>query len=66
MRALQEKGKRVTVYFEEDSLKKKMNYANKIGVNNIILIGEEEIESKLVKIKNMNSGKSENINYNLL
>ena len=63
MISLQKKEKRVTVYFEEDSLKKKMNYANKIGVNNVILIGEEELESKSIKIKNMNSGKSENIKF---
>ncbi|OPF51147.1 histidine--tRNA ligase [Clostridium baratii] len=66
MRRLQEKGKRVTVYFEEDSLKKKMNYANKIGVSNVILIGEEEIEKNEVKIKNMNSGESKNVNMNNL
>lgn len=66
MRCLQESEKRVTVYFEEDSLKKKMNYANKIGVSNVILIGEEEIEKNEVKIKNMNSGESENVDYKLL
>ena len=66
MKCLQEKGKRVTVYFEEDSLKKKMNYANKIGVSNVILIGEEEIEKNEVKIKNMNSGESKNVDYKLL
>ena len=66
MRRLQEKGKRVTVYFEEDSLKKKMNYANKIEVSNVILIGEEEVEKNEVKIKNMNSGESKNVNMNNL
>lgn len=54
------------VLFEEDSLKKKMNYANKIGVSNVILIGEEEIEKNEVKIKNMNSGESKNVDYKLL
>ncbi|STB00127.1 histidyl-tRNA ligase HisS [Clostridium baratii] len=66
MRCLQESGKRVTVYFEEDSLKKKMNYANKIGASNVILIGEEEIEKNEVKIKNMNSGESKDVDYKLL
>lgn len=66
MRCLQESEKRVTVYFEEDSLKKKMNYANKIGVSNVILIGEEEIGKNEVKIKNMNSGESKNVDYKLL
>lgn len=66
MRCLQEKGNRVTVYFEEDSLKKKMNYANKIGVSNVILIGEEEVEKNEVKIKNMDSGESKSMDYRLL
>jgi histidyl-tRNA synthetase len=66
MKYLQQKEKRVTVYFEEDSIKKKMNYANKIAVNNVILIGEEEVEKNEVKIKNMNSGDSKNIDYKLL
>lgn len=66
MRCLQEKGRRVTVYFEDDSLKKKMNYANKIGANNVILIGEEEVKRKEVNIRNMVSGESKNIDYKLL
>lgn len=66
MRYLEQKGKRVTVYFEEASLKKKMNYANKIEVSNVILIGEEELEKKEVKLKNMNLGESKNIDYKLL
>lgn len=57
MRALEEKELMAAVYFEEDSLKKKLNYANKIGVENVILIGEEEVKRKKVKIKNMISGK---------
>lgn len=66
MKYLQQNGKRVTVYFEEDSLKKKMNYANKIGVNNVILIGEDEVKRNEVNIKNMISGKSKSIDYKLL
>ncbi|MBW6409347.1 histidine--tRNA ligase [Clostridium weizhouense] len=66
MRYLQKNGKRVTVYFEEDSLKKKMNYANKIAVSDVILIGEEEVEKREVKIKNMDSGESKNLEYRLL
>ncbi|MEG1004326.1 histidine--tRNA ligase [Clostridium sp.] len=61
MKYLEGQGRRVTIYFEEDSLKKKMNYANKIGVNNVILIGEDEVKNKEVKIKDMNTGESENL-----
>ncbi|MGL4570525.1 MAG: histidine--tRNA ligase [Clostridium sp.] len=61
MKYLEGKGRRVAIYFEEDSLKKKMNYANKIGVNNVILIGEDEVKNKKVKIKDMNTGKSRDL-----
>lgn len=61
MNYLQKKGYNVSIYFEEDSLKKKMKYANKLGVSNVILIGEEEVENRLVNIKNMKSGKENKI-----
>lgn len=66
MSYLRDKGCKATIYFEEDSLKKKMNYANKIGVNNVILIGEEEVKRKEVKVKDMNSSESKSIEYKLL
>ena len=66
MNHLQDNGKKVTVYFEESSLKKKMNYANKLDINNVIIIGEDEVEMKEVKIKNMITGESRNIDYRFL
>lgn len=66
MKCIQQNGKKVTIYFEEDSLKKKMNYANKIGVKNVILIGEDEVKRNEVNIKNMISGESKSIDYKLL
>ena len=66
MNYLQYNGKKVTVYFEESSLKKKMNYANKLDINNVILIGADEVEMKEVKIKNMITGDSRNVDYRLL
>ncbi|MGG7177504.1 histidine--tRNA ligase [Clostridium paraputrificum] len=56
----------VAIYFEEGALKKKMSYANKIGVENVILIGEEEMLKNEVKIKNMKLGTDKKINYLLL
>lgn len=56
MRALENNGLSSTIYFQEDSLKKKLNYTNKIEVENVILIGEGEVMSNKVKIKNMISG----------
>lgn len=66
MKYMQDNGKKVTVYFEEDSLKKKMNYANKIEVKNVILIGEDEVKKGEVNIKNMITGESMSIDYKLL
>lgn len=62
---LQSKGYGASIYFEDDALKKKMNYANKIGVENVILIGEEEVENNEIRIKNMKTGDNITINYDL-
>lgn len=63
MAYLLEKGYKTTLYFEEDSLKKKMNYANKLNVSKVILIGEEEVVSNQVNIKDMITGQSVSIDY---
>lgn len=56
MKDLQGKGYAASIYFEDDSLKKKMNYANKIGVENVVIIGEDEVALNKVKIKSMTLG----------
>ena len=66
LKSLGEKGYKSTIYFEEESLKKKMNYANKLGVSNVILIGEDEVKKERVKVKNMNSGDVISIDYKLI
>lgn len=66
LKNLQGKDYKANIYFEEDSLKKKMNYANKLGVSNVILIGEEEVGKGEVKVKNMNSGDTISIDYKLI
>ena len=63
---LQEKGYKASIYFEDDSLKKKMSYANKLDVSNVILIGEEEVERNEIKIKNMSRGETRSIKYELV
>jgi len=59
MKELERKGASVSIYFEEDPLKKKMSYANKLEVKNVVLIGEEEVLNNTIKIKNMISGREE-------
>jgi len=66
MKYLEEKNYAVTIYFDEDSLKKKMNYANKLGAKNVILIGEEEVLENKVKVKNMISGSNMSLDYKQL
>lgn len=44
------------LYVETGKLGKKMTYANKIGVPYTIVIGEEEVESKVLSLRNMKTG----------
>jgi histidyl-tRNA synthetase len=59
-------GKKVEIYLEDDKLKKKMNYANKLGINKVVLIGEEEVEKREVKIKDMITGEQTVLAYDAL
>ncbi|BCZ48186.1 histidine--tRNA ligase [Clostridium gelidum] len=63
-RKLQDNGKKVEIYLEDDKLKKKLNYANKLGIPKVILIGEDEVASGEIKIKDMVSGNESVLNYN--
>lgn len=63
MKSLQDNGYGVTIDFEDGSLKKRMIYANKLGVENIILIGNNEVKKNEVKLKNMVSGNDSIIKY---
>lgn len=56
-------GKKVEIYFEEDKLKKKMNYANKLYIPYVILLGEEEENNRTINIKDMYTGNQEIINF---
>jgi histidyl-tRNA synthetase len=49
------------VYFESAKTAKKLTYADKLGIPYVILIGEEEIESGLLTVKNMKEGKQEKL-----
>ncbi|MCM8709623.1 histidine--tRNA ligase [Clostridium sp. SYSU_GA19001] len=45
------------VYFEEGKFAKKLNYANKLGIPYVIIIGEDEIASNVLTLKNMSTGE---------
>ena len=43
------------------NLAKQMEYANKTGARNVAIIGEDEVRKKVVKIKDMKTGKEVNV-----
>ena len=53
---LKDKGYKVDIYLEDGKFKKKINYADKIGVKKVIIIGQEEYDNKMVSLKNMEDG----------
>ncbi|WP_426348353.1 histidine--tRNA ligase [Alloiococcus sp. CFN-8] len=53
---LKGKGIIAQVYFEEGKLAKKLNYANKLGIPYVIIIGSEERESGKLTLKDMAKG----------
>ncbi len=48
---------KVQTYYEDKKFKKKMNYANKIGVPYVAIIGDDEIEQNKIALKNFESGE---------
>ena len=59
MRAIQV---RTEMEKKAQKLKKSMNYANKMNIPYVIIIGENEIETGTIKVKDMNSGNAEEFN----
>lgn len=45
------------VYLEGGKLQKKLNYANKLGIPYVILIGSDEIETNVLTLKDMKVGE---------
>ena len=50
------------VYFEDAKIGKKLDYANKLGIPYVILIGGNELASKKPALKDMRSGNQNNLN----
>ncbi len=49
-------------YLEDDKLKKKFNYADKLSVKYVIIIGQDEVEQNKFTLRNMESGNQELLN----
>lgn len=54
---LRAEGKDVDIYLEAGKFKKKMTFADKSGVDQVIIVGEEELHNREVSIKNMETGE---------
>jgi len=51
----------VEIYVESGKFSKKLSYANKLGIEYVIIIGEEEINSELLTLKNMYTGEQDRL-----
>lgn len=47
------------VYLEEAKIGKKLNYANKLNIPYVIILGEDEMKNEKVSLKNMQTGSQE-------
>ena len=54
---LRKKGIGTEVYLNDKKIKAKMKYADKLEIPYVIVVGEDEINSGIVKIKNMKTGE---------
>lgn len=60
---LRDEGVFTQVYLEDTKLGKKFNYADKLGIPYVIVIGEEEKLSKTYSLKDMKSGNQDTFAY---
>ena len=56
MNQLRAKGLKVDLYPDSSKLKKQMNYANKLNVKFVAMLGEQELQKNEIIIKNMKEG----------
>jgi histidyl-tRNA synthetase len=59
---LRRKGVSSGIEMEKRKLRKSLEYASKVGIPFVLVIGEDEIKSGKVKIRNMETGSEEEIN----
>jgi histidyl-tRNA synthetase len=56
---LRQAGMATEVYLQETNLKKKLKYANDLGVKWAVIIGDNELEEKKMTLKNMKTGEQQ-------
>lgn len=61
LRDLRKAGINSELYPDAAKMKKQMNYANKKGIPYVVLVGEDEMNSGLLTVKNMNEGTQDKV-----
>ena len=61
LRDLRKAGINSELYPDAVKMKKQMNYANKKGIPYVVLVGEDEMNSGLLTVKNMSDGTQYNV-----
>ncbi|MEQ3280761.1 histidine--tRNA ligase [Finegoldia magna] len=64
MNDLRSSSVRCMSYLENDKLKKKFNYADKLSVKYVIIIGQDEVEQNKFTLRNMENGNQELLELN--
>jgi histidyl-tRNA synthetase len=59
---LRKAGVSAEIYPDPVKMKKQMEYANKKNIPFVILIGDNEIKSGILTVKDMNSGEQKSVN----
>lgn len=59
--ALRKEGIYTQIYLESGKIGKKFNYADKLNIPYVIVIGQEEVENKVYSSRNMKTGEQQNI-----
>lgn len=60
LNTLRDKGINAEIYPDRAKMKKQFNYADKKGIKNVLVIGEDELKNNHYALKNMNTGNQEN------
>ncbi len=61
---LRNNGVRTEIYLNNKKLKAKFKYADKLEIPYVIIIGEDELQKEIVKLKNMITGEEKEISFN--
>ena len=64
VKQLRQQGINAEVYPDTAKMKKQMQYADKKGIKQVILLGEKEIQEQKATIKNMESGEQVEVSFN--